>query len=83
MTSFQDKLDALPEVPSAVTFNFDKGYSPSDSQLIDALEARLALAKELLEETLRLLRSMTTEDFAKYQKSDAIAFLEKLDSEGL
>ena len=80
MTSFQDKLDALPEIPSYSTVT-ELGHS--EVQRAFALSARLALARELLEETLRLLQGMTPTGFAKHQKADAVAFLSKLDSEGI
>ena len=77
MTSFQDKLDALPKIPfDELTFNFDIGYPPG----VDALLARLALAREFMAHHSGCAEFHGRDDDCTCGLD---AFMAKLDSEGL
>jgi hypothetical protein len=81
VTTFQDKLDALPEMPKGTTHNLNDElavvtFSGGDmGQMEDALRARLALARELLAG----IRQYPTG--AQWINDGTSAFLAKLDSE--
>jgi hypothetical protein len=49
MSTVEQDIAAWPKAPNGITLNFDKGYSPSDSQMLDRALAQLATCVRVLE----------------------------------
>lgn len=60
MTTIAEELERLPKMPTGIRLDFDKGYSPSDSQLIDFYEARFSLYQRAVREYLEAVDALCT-----------------------